>query len=287
MWIAVVSAGTLTATAFYRAGRDVTHVEDLVGTWYGRGVLAEAALIAFVGALGMVISARLYGKGRRGLHRSAASDRPPAGLTNRLVAVEAVAGLLLLLALGSLVQARPGNLPVPALAGGAAQAVSGSVADLSVSVSITPNVPGPNGFAVLAASSRRPSPAAIDNVLLEFVGGGAPRTLRLQRIGPNQYFGADDLRGSGPAQVTVIVERSGIRFTIPLSWRVTPVPIAPPRKAQLAPITNQLALIVAGGTLLAAVWWLLVARPRRHAVDVALDLSAERRVEARVLEGSR
>src|SRR5205807_1682399 len=58
---------------------------------------------------------------------------------------------------------------------------SGTVADLIVSVSVTPNRPGVNGFTVRAASNRRPAPAPIDDVALQLGAGG---------VGGYRYEGA-------------------------------------------------------------------------------------------------
>ena len=45
--------------------------------------------------------------------------------------------------------------------------------DLVVSVSVVPNRPGPNGFTVEVASSRRPAPAPVEQVALSYPDGGS------------------------------------------------------------------------------------------------------------------
>ena len=154
-----------------------------------------------------------------------------------VLGVAATAGLGILLVVGA--GPAPGIASTPGSASGVeplpppTRLVSVSVADLVVSVSVTPNRPGPNGFTVQATSSRRPPPAPVDAVLLRIgagtgTGAGAG-TVRLDRTSPGVYFGVGQLDRSGTVRITAVLSRAGRRIAVPVSWTVDPA--APPAAA--------------------------------------------------------
>jgi copper transport protein len=170
---------------------------------------------------------------------------------------------VLLLLAGALVETPPANeSPVRDTAVPTAVTRNVSVADVVVSVTVTPNRPGANGFTALAASSRRPPPAEIEDVTVEFDGGSPAVSLR--EIQPGRYFGTGDLVGPGVVRATAVIHRGGVRLAVPLDWAVQPPAAAPPRSRNgLAPIANAAAALVIGVLAVAAGWRLTAVRRRR------------------------
>ncbi|MET8909563.1 copper resistance protein CopC [Micromonospora sp. NPDC004551] len=269
--LAAAGVGLVVATGLYTAGREVDSVRALIDTTYGRLLIAKSALLAVAGGLGLVSALRLHG-------RVAAR---PAAPSRRLLAAEAAAAVVLLLLAGALVETPPSRQST-ALDAGATTAVTrtGSVADIVVSVTVTPNRPGTNGFTVLAASSRRPPPAEIEDVTISLDRGSTAVALR--EIEPGRYFGTGDLSEPGAVQGTVVIQRGGARLMVPLQWTV-PTPAAAPQRPRdrLAPITNVAAVVVLGVLAVLGGWRLTAVRRRRP-----LAVPADER-EQRIREGVR
>jgi copper transport protein len=150
-------------------------------------------------------------------------------------AAAASLGILLLVGAGSLARTAPARgsasgvepLPPPARSSVA------TVADLVVTLSVSPNRPGVNQFTVQAVSSRRPPPAPVDGVVIEFSGG----RIRLERTGSAVYSGTGQLRAAGSVRITAAITRAGRRVTAPLAWSVDPALPAPATPA--APVAGQ------------------------------------------------
>ncbi|HEX6676700.1 MAG TPA: copper resistance CopC family protein [Actinomycetes bacterium] len=290
--LAAASVGLVVVTGLYEAGREVDAVSGLSGTTYGRALLAKGALLLVAGGLGVANMTRLHGWRLAGRGPRA---RRAAPLSRRLVAAEAAVGALLLVAVGLLVESVPARGPngappvASAQATGEARTGSAVVADLVVSVSVTPNRPGVNGFTVLAASSRRPPPAPIDGAALRLVQGGAKDSVALQQVAPGRWFGTGRLGRAGRVRLTAVVHRGRERVAAPLSWRVEPpaqaASPAPPASRRLAPIVDGAALaLLAGAAAGTAAWLLLARRRRRRAVPVVHHPTQP---ADRVLEGMR
>ena len=254
MVLAMVSLGLVIATGLYSAGREVGSVRALVDSSYGRILLLKSAVLLTVAGLGLVNAVRL--RGGFGKRRTVSPSR-------RLLVAEVAAGVVLLLAAGALVETPPSQETAPAAGATTGVTRTGVVDDVLVSLSVTPNRAGSNGFTVLAASGRRPPPAAIDGVTIEFAGSG-PQAL--QEIQPGRYFGTANLASAGVARATVVVRRGGAALAVPIAWSVpdaVPTPPAPPRDG-LAPIVNAMAIAVLG-ILAFAIWRLAKLRRRRPA----------------------
>jgi len=242
----VISVTVLVVTGLYGAGRQVPEPGQLLSTTYGRTLLLKTALLAVVGGLGLANSALLHG---RRLQRPGRLVRAPDGAapSRRLIIAEASVGAVLLAAAGLLAETAPPLTPAPAVPLAASPAYDTTVDDLVVSVSATPNRPGVNGFTVLAASSRRPPPAPVDEVTLKLGRPGESGTLPLHQIEPGRYFGTGRLDSAGPITITAVVRRAGKHLTVTMPWRVSPKAV-PPAVAQpehrLAPYVNGLALCV-------------------------------------------
>jgi copper transport protein len=282
--LAASSLGLVMVTGLYSAGREVETVDGLVTTPYGRALLVKSTLLLVVGGLGLVNASRLHGLGRRiaaswpsrlewrSSTRGARRDGFPSpqangarhrSLTTTLVIIEAGAGALLLLVVGVLLESAPARgavRPAAAPAPAAAETGSGSVADLVVTVSVTPNRPGMNGFTALAASSRRPPPAPVESVALELARGGDSSAVVLQQA-PGRWFGTGRLDQGGSLRLEAVVRRAGQRLAVPVPWWVgPPVPArqaVAPEGRRLAPYVNVMALSLLAGGLALGVAWLL------------------------------
>lgn len=244
--LAVGSVGLTVATGLYGAGREVSSVGGLVHSAYGRTLLLKSLVLLVVGGLGLLNAGR--------------------GLSRRLLAVEAGAGVVLLLLAGLLGETPPARSSVTTNAGVSTAVVrTGSVDDILVSVTVTPNRPGANAFTVVAASGRRPPPAPIDDVTLELDGG--PGGLALREIESGRYFGTGDLVGPGPARATVVIRRAGARLTVPVEWSMPAVAPQPPRPSAsgLAPFVNAMAAVVVAALAALAVWRYVLVRRRQLA----------------------
>jgi copper transport protein len=242
--LAATSVCLLVVTGLYSAGREVGTVGAVGGTSYGRTLLVKSGLLALAGALGLVNAARLHGWRSRWLGplQPLVSGRPPSP---RLIRVEAGVGVVLFLAVSVLTATPPARGPALLPAPQAAPLRAGSVEDLLVSVSVTPNRPGVNGFTVLANSSRRPPPAPIDGVRLELTRDGRTSFVLLQEVEPGTYFGTGSLDAAGRWGLRVIVSRAGGRLIAPIGWSVAPpARLAPESGRRLAPIANTMALSV-------------------------------------------
>jgi copper transport protein len=250
--LAVGGVGLIVATGIYSAGREIVSAGALMHTPYGRLLLAKAAVLLVAGALGLASAARLHGWPLR-------LAGPPR---RRLIAAEAAVGVALLLVAAALVETPP---PRPSAPSAGAETVSrtGSVEDIVVSVSVTPNRPGANGFTVVAVSGRRPPPAPVQEVRLEPAGAAA---IPLREMGPGRYFGTAELAAPGVVRATVVVRRAGARLTVPVEWSVpaaAPPAAAVPAAGGLAPAANALVGIVFVVLLGLAVWRADAGRRRR------------------------
>jgi copper transport protein len=257
--LAVASLGLTVATGLYGAGRQVGSVRDLVDTPYGRALLIKSGVLLIVGGLGLLNAARLHGW---------APIRLAAPPSRRLLAVEAAAGVVLLLLAGVLGETPPSRGADSTDAGASTAVVrTGSINDIVVSVSVTPNQPGANGFTVVAVSGRRPPPAPIDDVTLEF--DGVASGLPLAEIGAGRYFGTGAVPGPGQVRATVVIHRAGARLAVPVEWSVPAAVTAPPAQSSsggLAPLANGMAaLVLAVLAVLAYRRFALVRRGRRVA----------------------
>jgi copper transport protein len=227
-------------TGLYNAGRQVDSVGDLVSTSYGRLLLVKTALLAVVLALGLD-SARRWHTGRAPVRR--------------IVVAEATAGAALLIAVAVLVDTPPAR---GGAGDAAAQSRSASVADLVVTVSAVPNLPGTNGVTVQVASSRRPPPAPVSAVTIE----GA----RLAPVDAGRFFGTVELARLGAVPLTTVVQRGGEHLTLTVPWQVE---AASRHGTRLAPYADAVAVaVLAAATLAAAAF---VRGRRRQPVDALVS----------------
>jgi len=274
--LAATSVCLVVVTGLYSAGREVDTVGGLTGTSYGHALIAKSALITLAVALGALNAVRLHGWGAR---RPGGGARFPAvghSPSRRLVVIETGVGLSVLLAVGLLTATPPARGPMLAPAPDATRKDGRSVEDLVVSLSVSPDRPGVNGFTVVAESSRRPPPAAIDTVALE-IAGRRTELIFLKELEPGRYFGTANLDGPGRVRLTTMIERAGDQFSVPFRWSVASTAatvLVRPQGRRLAPLVDGLAvvvLIVAMGTVL-----LLVMKKRREGQAPATHPAVQR-----------
>lgn len=203
--VAGAGVATLVATGLYLAGRQVASLDALVTTVYGQTLLVKVGLVALAGAIGLA--------NLQALRR---------GRALRLVSLEAVVGIAVVLGAAVLTAAVPAQGPqfAPA-ADSPASTLAASHDDLLVTLTVTPNRPGPNVYDARIVSSRRPAPAPIESVRLRF---GTVVTGPLQRIAPGRYrAGGGELRRAGRVSVEADVARRGLpRTRVAFSWTVGP-----------------------------------------------------------------
>ena len=144
-----------------------------------------------------------------------------------------------------------------------------------------------NGFTVLAASSRRPPPAPVDDVELKVLRGRDGDEVALQQVAPGRWFGTGRLEQAGRLRLTTVVRRAGTRLSAPFSWWVgSPLPphqAAPASGRRLAPYVDGIALSLLVGALALGGWRLVLARRRRRLID----LTRQPHSPEHVLEGMR
>jgi copper transport protein len=192
--------------------------------------------------------------------------RPARVVSTRLIVVEAAAGAVLLIVAGLLAESAPSRETAAPIASSATDAAAsavertgaGSVADLVVTVSATPNRPGLNAFTVTAASSRRPAPRPIYSVSLEVVGAESTVSPPLQPIGAGRYFGVARLDSGPVREMRAVIERRGEQLGVTVPWTVG----AATDTAQLAPYVNTLAASLAVAFLGLVVGWFVLRRRR-------------------------
>jgi copper transport protein len=292
----------LVTSGLATAGRQVGDVASLTTTGYGRALLVKAGLVAAMIAFGAWNALRLHRlrpdgspstlstletAQSQGLRPFKLGPARPTPSPRRSVLVEAGAGLLVLAATAVLVEAVPAREPArPLQPAATVTTLSTSVADLVVSVSVSPNRPGLNSFTVHAASSRRPPPAPIDRVSLRLDQAGDANEVSLREVSPGEYFGTgvlaptDQLRLT-PIGLSLALSRDGRSLAVPFRWSMAepPEPARQPHVRRLAPYADGLAGIVIVGALVGAA---AVAARRRGREPHGVQGERER-----VLEGVR
>jgi hypothetical protein len=214
--LATIGLGVVVATGIVRAIGSVGTLEGLTGTDYGRLVVAKAALLAALAALGAINHFR----------NVPAAGRSLSGL-RRVGAGELTIGIVAALLAASLVNLAP---PVAGAGPGSGRSdsdtsvvVSGADFGTSVRVrlAVTPGTAGPNDFALEVTDHDTGDPVVADSVSLRFglparpdVGGSR---LDLTPDGPGRYRGSGaNLSLDGTWRVTVVVSRAASSVEVAL-----------------------------------------------------------------------
>jgi copper transport protein len=180
----------------------------------------------------------------------------------RAVRIETLGATLLLLLAAFLSAAQPARGPAfdPPAAEPAMAAATTRADDLVITLALKPNRPGQNFVTLGVFDTRRPAPAPIDAVTVQFqLPDQPPLAGRLATaLGKGRYEIADDTIGSaGDIAIIVTVRRGGLPDAIAtLPWTVLPAAQAPRAvlvsNQPLAPWADRAALAIAlllGGLL--------------------------------------
>jgi copper transport protein len=198
------SVVVLVLTGLYSAGVQVVSIDGLLTTVYGQTLIAKTLLVVACCSLGAANFLALRALDRRRLAR----------LVRVTLGAEAVAGAGVLLAAAVLTASAPARGPefappkpvhAPTLAAGAA--------DVVLSVTVSPNRPGPNFVSVAAASSRRP-PTPIRGI--------RAGRWTLHSVGGNRWVGTIDLGSPGDASLPIRIRRAAGELSTRVGWRVEP-----------------------------------------------------------------
>jgi copper transport protein len=269
--LAVICVGLVVATGLYSAGREVASASALGQSLYGRTLIAKSALVALVLLVGGLNAVMVRPKLMRPLGQ--ALRRPegwiplsPSRLRS-LVAAEAAIGVAVLLAAGLLGAAPPARTTSQGKAEPVATALTRSTGDLLVTLSVRPNRPGENVFAVQAASSRRPQPAEITGASLRFTSprGEPPAGAALEPVDPGRFrLGGGYLVRPGSWRIAVTIRRAGLPDRVAgFDWTVGGSAI--PSQGGVRPGTLERPLTIAAAlvlaALLAALSWAALGRP--------------------------
>lgn len=229
--LAVLSVGVIFATGLYSTGREISSLDAMVTSLYGRTVLAKIGLTLMVGLVGAVNSMLIHPRMSTPLARL---RRKPAGWTPltprkfaRLVVLEVGLGLLVFGLAGLLTAAPTARGPGYISAEEVPNTLSQLADDVIVNLTVNPNRAGPNVFTVRAVSNRRPPPAEVLRVILRFTYKDQDlgmTTLVMEEVEPGYYLiGGDPLNLVGEWQVDVVVRRQGMEDSIAsFAWVVPP-----------------------------------------------------------------
>jgi copper transport protein len=256
----VAAAGLLGAgvTGLLLAGSQVATVTALLATTYGTVLVAKVVLLLGLGGLGLRHA-------RMGDRRGAAGTATPQRLPRTLPveAAGAVGVVLLASFLGASSPPRGAEFqPAPPAT---PTALTRTVDDLVVGVSIKPNRPGRNLLALDVLQTRFPAPAPVQAVSVQV---GTPRgdvVLATRPAGTHYDAGALDLAAPGALALRVTVQRPGLpAVELALPWVVdAPPPARHPTVVSDAPLALP-AEVLAGAVAALGGGMALVAAVRRR-----------------------
>jgi copper transport protein len=272
--LAAAGLVAVTITGLLLSGDQVATVTALLTTWYGLTLVIKVGLAGLVALLGLR-HARLV--------RSSRPANEVARRSRRTLRLELVGGLALIVFGAGLAGTAPARGPQfgpkPLQAPSAITTASG---DLIIRVSLQPNRPGRNLVAVDVLNTRRPAPAAIQNVTVTIRPEGqrtppqsataateatpATTAIAAAKVTDSRWDGGAVNLGAGSLAVDVSVSRPGYpATTAAVPWSVNGPDVwhqsTVLSNAHLAPIVNGAAAFV---TLLALAWLVASRMERRR-----------------------
>jgi len=281
--LAALSVGVVIATGVYALGQRVISADALLLTEYGQLLAVKIGLVLLAGLVGLTNSLSLHQALSRPLARLL---KKPAGWTPislsrsddrdasrsrlpALVLVEMGLGIGIALAAGALTTLAPAtDLQYTIAPASQPDSLTKQVDDLSVDLSIQPNLPGQNLVNLLSSSSRRPAPAEVLQVIVRMTyleQDFGTLTADALPAGADDYrVSLDALTQPGRWRIDVMVRRKGLPDSVAsFDWTVLPLQALPPVIVSRSPwrdglslLAGLLALGVAG--VFAVVW----LRPR-------------------------
>jgi methionine-rich copper-binding protein CopC/putative copper export protein len=240
--LAAIGLALTGASGFLLSGRVVQTVTALLGTTYGRVVVAKFVLVAVLALLGAVAALRVA-----------------KGSSPRVVAAEmvvAAAALVLASVLSSSAPAR-GDQFSP-VADVAPQVVTGDVKDLTVNLAIAPARPGENLVTLKVLERNRPAPGVVESVTFTMSQAGK-EAVRRQGIPKSGVLEWADISLTNPGTYDVTVAIARPDAPVPDYTATVKVASPPVPKAKTVVSTREwapLALLLAFG------WLVLVAAGR-------------------------
>lgn len=277
---AALGAGMLVASGLYNTARQVASLDALISTLYGQTLLIKVGLMLAAGVCGLLNAVLLHPAliAPLGclLRRPIGWVPLPIRRLPALVAVEAMLGLLAMLAVGHITALPPARGPQFApLPDEIPTSLSQSVDDLLVTFSAQPNQPGQNLFTVRAVSTRRPPPAEIIRVIVRFIYldreiGRATADAEPAEAGIYRLSG-DYLSLAGRWQIEVVVRRGGLPdSTARFDWYVAAPGTRRPLILSNRPLEPMLSIagaVLAAATLIAwaAFLWRRGAQAQKRA----------------------
>ncbi|MDX6426862.1 MAG: copper transport protein [Gaiellaceae bacterium] len=247
------AAAVVAATGLYQAGLEVTSLDGLLVSFYGRALLVKTALAALVVGLGALNFVLLRRRGR---------------LSGRIAVAELTVGAVVLLAAGVLAASLPARGPQWAAPRPVRPVtIWAQQQDLLVAATIRPNRPGRNLVGVVVTSSRRPAPATVTQVRVRRPGGAL---VPLPQYASDRYLGSINLPGSGAGALDVVARRAGRDLSARLHWRVeTPDPARATvfSRLRVSTIANPAAALIGLGSAAFFAALALAAIARRRAAS--------------------
>jgi len=277
--LAAVCMAVLAITGLYNMGWQVASLDALLFTLYGQAVLWKVGLVILVGMVGLLNAAGLHSGlaslAARLFRRPGSWGQFVPHRMRRSLLVEATGGIgVLFLAayLGATQPARGPEFNPPAEGAATPSSVTAQVADLLVTLSIKPNLPGQNFVTIGVFDTRRPSPAPINQVEVQFIPPGGQQLVihrTVNPVGNGRYqFAGDAIDVAGDWQVSVSIHRPGLADTIStFPWTVMPlqssIAARPVRVSnrRLAPFLNLSAVIIACTLAGTGMYYWLKRRP--------------------------
>ncbi len=270
---AAVSVGTLVVTGIYSTGREVSSLNAMITTFYGKTLLLKIGLMLIVGLIGAVNAASLHP------HPAALLARllqKPAGWTPfslrqlpRLFVAEVCVGLLVLLSAG-VITAAPTARGTAYTAADVSTDLSQTVDDMFIKLTVNPNQAGQNIFTLRTVSTRRPPPAEVSRVILRFTYLDQDLGLTsvdMAEVEPEYYLlSGNQLYLAGTWEIDAVVRRQGVEDSVARFTWVVP-PSGPQQQAIVSDkpweslLTGVAAILLVVG-LGTAVFWYMMRRDR-------------------------
>lgn len=278
---AAVSVGLLVATGLFSAGSQVESVNAAVTSPYGRTLIIKVVIFGAVASLGFLNAALTHPGLARFMGRALGKPdgwRPlQPKRFSRLVVAELALGVLVVGATGLLTSQSPPRADSSVAPGSAVSAMGDIIGDMTINLTVQPNLPGNNVFVVHAASNVRPVALPIERVLVRFryldedLG---QRTEEMTEVEPTRFrLGGPEFGRSGQWDVEVVVRRKGVPDAVAsFTWTVPPAGggIGETGDQALAPITSLLAIVTLLILAVGIVLW-SIARERQDRFLAGLD----------------
>lgn len=215
---AAASVAVVAVTGLLLAAAQVTSIDALLVSTYGRLLLGKLAVAAAGGVAALLVATAVrpgllpwppptFGRARRSRGRSVGAR----GL-RLLVAAEALALLGVVALAAGVASSRPASGPDWVPASAAVPLRAGQVRDLVETVAVSPNRPGRNFLTVDVFQTRRPEPGPIRSVTAVLTRQGAvPVSVSLRQDKPGRWLAPTDaFDAPGTWRVDVVVQREGV-----------------------------------------------------------------------------